>query len=58
MLNRQRINAVEYEMELLDQQITEFYEDGYMVDADRLLDRRWELAQRRAGLAAGLFPNG
>jgi hypothetical protein len=58
MLNQQRINAVEYEMSLIDEEITQLYADGYRADADRLLDRRVELQQRRWALSIGLAPNG
>jgi hypothetical protein len=58
MLNQQRINAVEYEMSLIDEEIAQLYANGYRADADRLLDRRVELQQRRWALSIGLAPNG
>ena len=58
MLNQSRINAVEYEMTLVDAEISKLYELGYQIDVDRLLDRRVELQQRKWALSVGLIPNG
>lgn len=58
MLNQQRINAVEYEMSLIDEEIARLYAKGDRAEADRLLDRRAELQQQRWALSIGLAPNG
>ena len=58
MLNAQRINAVEYEMSLIDEEITLLFADGHRADCDVLLDRRVELQQLRWALSIGLAPNG
>jgi len=58
MLNRQRINAVEYEMSLIDEEIAQLFADGQRDDCDQLLDRRVELQQRKWALSIGLAPNG
>ena len=58
MLNRQRLNAVEHQLSLIDQEIVELAADGYMVDVDRKLDERREQQLRRDALHRGELPNG
>ncbi len=58
MLNRQRINAVEYEMSLIDEEIAQLFAGGHRADCDQLLDRRVELQQLKWALSIGLAPNG
>jgi hypothetical protein len=58
MLNKQRINAVEYEMSLIDEEITLLFAEGQRADCDQLLDRRVELQQKKWALSIGLAPNG
>ena len=58
MLNRQRINAVEYEITVIDQEIVELFADGYMVDVDRRLDDRRAQQLLRDRLQRGEVPNG
>jgi hypothetical protein len=58
MLNRQRLNAVEYEIHLIDREIVELFARGYMVDVDRRLDDRRAQQLRRDRLQRGDVPNG
>jgi hypothetical protein len=58
MLNQQRLNAVEHEIDLIDREITELFAAGYMVDVDRRLDDRHMQQVRRDGLQRGEVPNG
>jgi hypothetical protein len=58
MLNQQRLNAVEYEIDLIDQDIVELFAAGYMVDVDRRLDDRRAQQLRRDRLQRGEVPNG
>jgi len=58
MLNRQRLNAVEYEIDLIDREIVELFADGYMPDVDRRLDDRLAQQRRREQLERGEVPNG
>jgi hypothetical protein len=58
MLNQQRLNAVEYEIDLIDQEITELFAAGYMVDVDQRLDDRHAQQRRRDQLQRGEVPNG
>jgi len=58
LLNRQRINAVEYEMTLIDEEIALLFAEGCRADCDTLLDRRVELQQLKWALSIGLAPNG
>jgi hypothetical protein len=58
MLNRQRLNAVEHQLSLIDQEIVELAADGYLVDVDRKLDERREQQRRRDALHRGEVPNG
>jgi hypothetical protein len=58
VLNSQRINAVEYEMTLIDEEIAQLFADGLRADCDQLLDRRVELQQLKRALSLGLAPNG
>jgi hypothetical protein len=58
MLNRQRLNAVEYEIDLIDREIVELFADGYMPDVDRRLDARLAQQRRRQQLERGEVPNG
>jgi hypothetical protein len=58
MLNRQRVNAVEYEINLIDQEIVELFAAGYMVDVDRRLDDRRAQQLLRDRLQRGEVPNG
>ena len=58
MLNRQRLNAVEYEITLIDEEIVELFADGYMADVDRRLDDRLAQQRRRELLQRGEVPNG
>jgi hypothetical protein len=58
MLNRQRLNAVEYEIDLIDREIVELFADGYMPDVDRRLDARLAQQRRREQLERGEVPNG
>lgn len=57
MLNRQRLNAVEYEIHLIDEEIVELFASGYMVDVDRRLDDRHAQQRRRDRLRRGEVPN-
>jgi hypothetical protein len=52
MVNQQRLNAVEYEIDLIDQEIVELFAAGYMVD-----DRRAQQTLRDR-LRRGDVPNG
>ena len=58
MVNQQRLNAVEYEIHLIDQEIVELFAAGYMVEVDRRLDdrRAKETLPDRGG--RGEVPNG
>jgi len=58
MLNRQRLNAVEYEITVIDQEIVELFAAGYMIDVDRRLDDRHAQQVRRDQLRHGELPNG
>ena len=58
MLNRQRLNAVEFEINLIDQDIVELFAQGYMVDVDRRLDDRRAQQLLRDRLQRGEVPNG
>jgi hypothetical protein len=58
MLNRQRLNAVEYEINLIDQEIVELSAAGYMVEVDRRLDDRRGQQVLRDRLQRGELPNG
>jgi hypothetical protein len=58
MLNRQRLNAVEYEISLVDDAIVDLFADGYMVDVNRRLDDRLAQQHRRDQLQRGEVPNG
>jgi hypothetical protein len=58
MLNRQRINAVDAELRRIDREIVDLAADGYMVDVNRLLDRRLVQQARRDALQLGVVPNG
>jgi hypothetical protein len=58
MLNQQRLNAVEYEIDLIDQEITELFAAGYMVDVDQRLVDRHAQQRRRDQLQRGEVPNG
>jgi hypothetical protein len=58
MVNRQRLNAVEYEIDLIDDEIVALFADGYMVDVDRRLDDRLAQQRRRDQLRRGEVPNG
>jgi len=58
MLNRQRMHAVEYTINRLDEEIVELFADGYMVDVDRRLDDRLAQQRRRDQLQRGEVPNG
>jgi len=58
MLNRQRMHAVEYTINRLDEEIVELFADGYMVDVDRRLDDRLAQQRRREQLQRGEVPNG
>jgi hypothetical protein len=58
MLNRQRINAVEFEITVIDRDIVELFAAGYMVDVDRRLDDRRAQQLLRDRLARGDLPNG
>jgi hypothetical protein len=58
MLNRQRLNAVEYEINLIDQEIVELSAAGYMVEVDRRLDDRRGHQVLRDRLQRGELPNG
>jgi hypothetical protein len=58
MLNRQRLNAVEYEINLIDQEIVELSAAGYMVEVDRRLDDRRAQQVFRDRLQRGELPNG
>jgi hypothetical protein len=58
MLNKQRLNAVEYEISLIDQEIVELAADGYMIDINRKLDERLAQQARREALRRGDVPNG
>lgn len=58
MLNRQRLNAVEYEISLIDEAIVDLFADGYMVDVNRRLDDRLAQQHRRDQLQRGEVPNG
>jgi hypothetical protein len=58
MLNRQRLNAVEYEISLIDEAIVDLFADGYMLDVDRRLDDRLAQQHRRDQLQRGEVPNG
>jgi len=58
MLNRQRINAVEFEISVIDRDIVELFAAGYMVDVDRRLDDRRAQQLLRDRLARGDLPNG
>jgi hypothetical protein len=53
MPNRPRINAVEYEIKLIDAEILVLAAEGYMADVDRKLDERHERQQRRDALRRG-----
>ena len=58
MLNRQRMHAVEYTINRLDEEILELFAEGYMVDVDRRLDDRLAQQRRREQLQRGEVPNG
>ena len=58
MLNRQRINAVEFEISVIDRDIAELFAAGYMVDVDRRLDDRRAQQLLRDRLERGDLPNG
>jgi hypothetical protein len=58
MINRQRINAVEFEISVIDQDIVELFAAGYMVDVDRRLDDRRAQQLLRDRLERGDLPNG
>jgi hypothetical protein len=58
MLNLQRLNAVEYEIDVIDQEIVELFAAGYMIDVDRRLDDRHAQQLRRDRLQRGEVPNG
>jgi hypothetical protein len=58
MLNQQRINAVEYEITVIDQDIVALVAAGYMVDVDRRLEDRHAQQLRRDRLQRGEVPNG
>ena len=58
MLNRQRLNAVAFEIAMIDQAILELAAAGYMVDVDHLLDERLVQQARRDALLRGDVPNG
>ena len=67
MLNQQRINAVEYELDVIDQDNAEreqvgagveLFAAGYMIDVDRRLDDRHAQQLRRDRLQRGEVPNG
>jgi hypothetical protein len=58
MLNQQQLNAVEYEIHLIDQEIVELFAAGYMVDVDRRLDDRRAQQLLRDRLQRGEVPNG
>ena len=58
MLNRQRINAVEFEISVIDRDIVELFAAGYMVDVDRRLDDRRAQQLLRDRLERGDLPNG
>jgi hypothetical protein len=58
MLNRQRMNAVEYEIGLIDEQILELAAEGYMIDVDSKLEERREQQLRRGRLERAEVPNG
>ena len=58
MLNRQRLNAVEYEIDLIDREIVDLFADGYMVEVDRRLDDRLAQQRRRDQLQRGEVPGG
>ena len=58
MLNHQRLNAVEYEISLIDDEIVALAADGYMIDVNRKLDERLLQQIRRDALRRGDVPNG
>jgi hypothetical protein len=58
MINRQRINAVEFEISMIDRDIVELFAAGYMVDVDRRLDDRRAQQLLRDRLERGDLPNG
>ena len=58
MVNRQRINAVEYEIELIDKEIVDLAAEGDMADVDRKLDERHAQQLRRDRLERGEPANG
>ena len=58
MLNRERINAVEYEIKLIDDEIVDLAAEGYMADIDRKLDERHHQQLRRDRLRWGEPANG
>jgi hypothetical protein len=58
MINRQRINAVEFEISVIDRDIVELFAAGYMVDVDRRLDDRRAQQLLRDRLERGDLPNG
>lgn len=58
MVNQQRLNAVEYEIDLIDQEIVELFAAGYMVEVDRRLDDRRAQQTLRDRLRRGDVPNG
>jgi hypothetical protein len=58
MLNRQRLNAAEDEIRLIDEEIAELAAEGYMVDVNRKLDERLVQQTRRDALRCGDVPNG
>ena len=58
MLNRQRLNAAEDEIRLIDEEIAELAAEGYMVDVNRKLDERLVQQTRRDALRRGDAPNG
>jgi hypothetical protein len=58
MLNQQRLNAVEYEIHVIDREIVELFSAGYMIDVDRRLDDRHAQQLLRDRLRRGAVPNG
>jgi hypothetical protein len=58
MLNQQRLNAVEYEIHVIDHEIVELFAAGYMIDIDRRLDDRHAQQLLRERLQRGEVPNG
>jgi hypothetical protein len=58
MLNRPRINAVEFEIKIIDEEIVALAAGGYMTDVDRKLDERLAQQLRRDRLRRGEPANG